>query len=724
MTSSNRFLPPVRNITRIPNEVFNNNYGSGAFYQVNGVQNIYYCAHTIPGGSVEARSIPEEAHEVTLTPRARGLEPYETIIGLLALIRQQLSSLLNHSPSDNDNTITHVYVEIEKLEPLVRCVATIILEIGNVSPVFVSLSIFSDTQRQAFNHIGFLNQLHDTLGGFLLHPDRSQAIGNFTHEWSSLSPFVRERFRLCQVEMTQFMRVIIASRVVEVFGLEHRGLGEIMTNLPCAWDLHHPRVDTIWVREPVGTNWYIIPLRFCETWKDFATVIHQYCRNGPEAEYIHKGNWAMIHNYVILHPTNFTDFLKPEMKFDIGIVVESVSAMLRICPQCGHNNRGGTSMVGWIQCSGAECHNSFCIVYDISSMLPNERLTEMNMSKNLHRPSGSRVLPSLMKKSRDKFSAMFLGHQMPLLPHEQRTRAVSPPESQSNTNMLNTKFNRILAMVPHPPPETNRSSLGDREPVASSSSGLRSRHSDVNDVTPGLDVEGIRELRMSSADVFEHLQVLGKRYHDSKRKWRVVHFNSLQKRMPKRVVELAGIIYRATIDVGFLLAKMGIVPSKLLNINFQEIVINRDKLLAGVMSASIQDAGQLGETISTIRFALSDAKKEISSNSPLQSSGELTCVIDKQDRMKATDEALLLSTETAIERFIHASSHFLYETINNLSVYRDEVGKDSDSDSAQSDPELMRQIRRKLEDVAKESSHYITEVDIFGLYIPIAFGIV
>lgn len=76
--------------------------------------------------------------------------------------------------------------------------------------------------------------------------------------------------------------------------------------------------------------------------------------------------------------------------------------------------------------------------------------------------------------------------------------------------------------------------------------------------------------------------------------------------MPKRVVELAGIIYRATIDVGFLLAKMGIVPSKLLNINFQEIVINRDKLLAGVMSASIQDAGQLGETISTIRFALSD----------------------------------------------------------------------------------------------------------------------
>lgn len=83
-------------------------------------------------------------------------------------------------------------------------------------------------------------------------------------------------------------------------------------------------------------------------------------------------------------------------------------------------------------------------------MLPNERLTEMNTSKNLHRPSGSRVLPSLMKKSRDKFSAMFLGHQMPLPPHEQRTRAVSPPESQSNTNMLNTKFNRILAMVPHP----------------------------------------------------------------------------------------------------------------------------------------------------------------------------------------------------------------------------------------------------------------------------------
>lgn len=81
-------------------------------------------------------------------------------------------------------------------------------------------------------------------------------------------------------------------------------------------------------------------------------VIHQCCKEGPEVEYINQGNWAIVHvvDNIVIDQRSFIGVLKPEMRFDIGIIVKLMSVMLRAaqCPQCGHVNGGNPSKDGWI----------------------------------------------------------------------------------------------------------------------------------------------------------------------------------------------------------------------------------------------------------------------------------------------------------------------------------------------------------------------------------------
>ncbi|KAG5219400.1 Carbohydrate esterase protein [Salix suchowensis] len=275
-----------------PGEVLNNNHGPGTFNQANGTQNInvYHCSHTAgyQGGAVE-EDANSECHD-----RRAGSDTRP--------IRR-----LHHGR------------ELEPYQSIIDSISRISQHVQSFSPLFPRNS---------------------TIAG----------ICNEADEIALLIRCVAEQFvRLSRCPRRSYPTPSsLASHALDIRDAE---LGELIASLPFSGDLHHPSVDAIWVREPAGQDWYSIPLRFCETWTDFAMVIYQYCRNGPEIEYIRQGNWAIVHvedNHII-DQTSFTSILKSEMRFDIGVIVQLLSAALRTCPQCGHHNKGKATVDGWIR---------------------------------------------------------------------------------------------------------------------------------------------------------------------------------------------------------------------------------------------------------------------------------------------------------------------------------------------------------------------------------------
>ncbi|KAG9218424.1 hypothetical protein CCMSSC00406_0007975 [Pleurotus cornucopiae] len=334
---------PVTVPVDVPRDLQNDNNGSGAFYQANGTQIIchyHYPAQWPLGESPAEESSLEGAHDEECTSmgvdHGPELEPYQTIIDSLSRICQQVQSFSDYIPSDK--AIAHVSCKADELAPFVRCVARVIREIGKASRGFLSHTIFFAIEQRAFDCTLSLREFRRTLDEIDPRQDSSRQAGMLAGP-------------RCH-DVSTSTSASANSRILELFGVKNGGLGELITSLPRKWDIHHPSVDTIWVREPAGINWYTIPLRFCETWKDFVTVIHQYCRNGPEMEYIRGGNWAIIRDVDndIVEQSRFTSIIKPEMRFDIGIIVQLLSAMTHICPQCGHyNDDCEPTANGWIR---------------------------------------------------------------------------------------------------------------------------------------------------------------------------------------------------------------------------------------------------------------------------------------------------------------------------------------------------------------------------------------
>ncbi|KAF7421338.1 hypothetical protein PC9H_011861 [Pleurotus ostreatus] len=155
-----------------------------------------------------------------------------------------------------------------------------------------------------------------------------------------------------------------AIRALDTVSVE---MGELVAELSSARGLRSPTADTIWVREPTGSRWLTIPrhsakrggyyqdprshIHVCFTpscSQDFPAVIYDLRvlhRDGPEIEYIRRGNRAAVRdaNNTIIDQTQFTSVLKPEMRFDIGVIGD-----------------GGNSVDG---CSNVECANLFRIVF-------------------------------------------------------------------------------------------------------------------------------------------------------------------------------------------------------------------------------------------------------------------------------------------------------------------------------------------------------------------------
>ncbi|KAF4568634.1 hypothetical protein EYR36_010647 [Pleurotus pulmonarius] len=233
--------------------------------------------------------------------------------------------------------------------------------------------------------------------------------------------------------MTLFLRIISASYFFRKLDMRHGRVEELIMKLSLKWNLHNPSVDTIWVREPTGLNWFSIPLNFCETWQEFSTVIYEYCRNGPEIEYIRQGDWAIVRDSDnnIIDQTQFTSVLKPEMRFDIGVIMQLLSGMADTCPQCQHRTNKSTSVDGWIHCSNADCGNWFHISFHTSqpSNVPNIK-SNKPVARKGRQTSPSTVIPKLA-----------------------RTSVRNSRPQTSKFQRLSPKFRRILATIPRSPLE-------------------------------------------------------------------------------------------------------------------------------------------------------------------------------------------------------------------------------------------------------------------------------
>ncbi|KAG9217576.1 hypothetical protein CCMSSC00406_0008503 [Pleurotus cornucopiae] len=356
------------------------------------------------------------------------------------LSRIRLHALFMAQRFDPDNTITGMCNELNELIPLVRWTARSIKQIVKNFPLMSRSSFISRAQQSAFEWTTRLKGLVSDVEESKPYQEPSRAAEWTTCQWSSLYQHLQTCVRGPRAEMTQFLCIIAASHFYRSFDIENARLGEFITKLSLTRGLRNPRVDTIWVREPTGMEWFCIPLRFCETWEGFSTVIYEYCKNGPEIEYICGGNWAIIRdtdNHII-DQMQFTSVLTPEMRFDIGVIIRLASLLAGTCLQCGHQNDGSNSVDGWVSCSNIECANLFRVVFQ-----PNDKSTEPVASKSTH----SRMLSSNKKRAK--------------IPSRGRI------SSRTRMQHLSTKFHRMLANIPYSPLEGGQAKKMQDDPLSS-----------------------------------------------------------------------------------------------------------------------------------------------------------------------------------------------------------------------------------------------------------------
>lgn len=204
----------------VPNQVLNNNNGSGTFNQVNGVQNNYHCSHyhSYPStcnpksGVAEEGGNSEGPHHGATTDKCltqgRELEPYRTAIELLRRIRWNLRSYSERFPA-----VLGIRNEADELAALLRCVAMATCQIRQPPSVLTSHSFFSLIEHNAFEWTRGLKRLENDLYELDSHQDLSRTaemVEATACLWTSLFQRLRESFRACRARTTQFLRIIVA----------------------------------------------------------------------------------------------------------------------------------------------------------------------------------------------------------------------------------------------------------------------------------------------------------------------------------------------------------------------------------------------------------------------------------------------------------------------------------------------------------------------------------
>ncbi|KAL4259472.1 hypothetical protein AB1N83_013214, partial [Pleurotus pulmonarius] len=366
----------------------------------------------------------KEGHKTARPYRAWEQEPYRTIIDMLAQVRQRL--LWYAERFDLDHAATAVCDELNELMLLVQFTAGSVEQIREEFPLMFKSSFISRAQQSAFEWISRLKVLEGDVEEFNAYHDPRLPADGAALRWLSLHQRIQACIRGPRAEMTRFLGIIAASHLSRPLDIRNTEVCEFVTRLSLTRGLRNPKVETIWVREPTGLRWFSVPLTFCETWEQFSTVIYEYCKHGPEVEYIRQGNWAIVRDgdNSVIDRTQSVGVLRPEMRFDIGVIVQLASLLVGTCPQCGHQNGGSNAVDGWVRCSNIQCANLFRIVFKPPLEIQGDKPTRSGV-------------PSSAKK-------------------HTKTRSRGRISSRTRVKYLSTKFHRILANVPYPPLEEGK----------------------------------------------------------------------------------------------------------------------------------------------------------------------------------------------------------------------------------------------------------------------------
>ncbi|KAF4568642.1 hypothetical protein EYR36_010655 [Pleurotus pulmonarius] len=290
----------------------------------------------------------KEGHKTARPYRAWEQEPYRTIIDMLAQVRQRL--LWYAERFDLDHAATAVCDELNELMLLVQFTAGSVEQIREEFPLMFKSSFISRAQQSAFEWISRLKVLEGDVEEFNAYHDPRLPADGAALRWLSLHQRIQACIRGPRAEMTRFLGIIAASHLSRPLDIRNTEVCEFVTRLSLTRGLRNPKVETIWVREPTGLRWFSVPLTFCETWEQFSTVIYEYCKHGPEVEYIRQGNWAIVRDgdNSVIDRTQSVGVLRPEMRFDIGVIVQLASLLSSEDPDFAVLSAKYLDMLEWV----------------------------------------------------------------------------------------------------------------------------------------------------------------------------------------------------------------------------------------------------------------------------------------------------------------------------------------------------------------------------------------
>ncbi|KAF7422644.1 hypothetical protein PC9H_010800 [Pleurotus ostreatus] len=311
-----------------PPIVYNHNEGRGIFNVVRGdqqftttlVMNLMAPAMS----SVDGEAVPV-------------MEPYGHAITYL----QDIFVLLDHLP--RTSSVVSLRDEVRGFLPVVACVAKTTEIIRDTCPQLLAHAFFADMENQAFKYTEGLEEMKVDITRFASDLGKRMESTLWREilllifsrrRWTPLCQRVKRYIQSNRSSLEHFLYFFSARLVRE----KYRELGNLIQSagLGSIPPIHQPEIRTIWVRAPVGTDIYAIPLDLCTSWKDFKLVIHRYCDDGPGGEYIQRNDWAMVElaaNNIINKSGVLRKFLKPGMRFDVGIIIKLPPALKwRTCP--------------------------------------------------------------------------------------------------------------------------------------------------------------------------------------------------------------------------------------------------------------------------------------------------------------------------------------------------------------------------------------------------------
>ncbi|KAF4584933.1 hypothetical protein EYR40_001759 [Pleurotus pulmonarius] len=438
----------------------NHNHGAGIFNNVGRDQHIQNTILVIRPPAISAR----EAGKRTIR------EPYRDAIDSIHVILATLNTFPQTS------TVMSLLQEFRSLETMVSFVGKVMGIIS--SSRLRDHSFFNGVEHHVFKYCQDLRRLKADISMYSDHIKaymESRWWKRFLllfsgYSWRPLYEQVKREVGKAQLSLVRFLHLFARHcRNLQHASKEYAELTRIIEDMRPILNTpaRHVEVSTIWIREPTGDPWYAIPLNFCASWKDFTLVVTHYCEHGPGSSDVLRGNWEVVDVNklrVIDKSESINEAMQPEMRFDIGIVIEFPSVMSRTCPFCGNNDIGPKLENGWVRCSNPACSQLFRMVTPTTNKSTRVTSTQTNVKgraipsptvRNAESPvrGSGKASPTSTSARQHRVS-----NDTPIpqsSPHAQSPGEADiddeDPPSSDDRSPPGVKFHRILAVISSTP---------------------------------------------------------------------------------------------------------------------------------------------------------------------------------------------------------------------------------------------------------------------------------